>query len=152
MFKEKELIKAKGTEDWQQKEHLWYSFIEIIRELQHDGIDKQPTIINEESLYGNWVGLPNNSTIIQQIENNQTGDVNQQPMISEQVIIEKTLKEIIKYINEQVLETKYTLNSGQFLWVIFDIKRNIFNLVLLKLVLLELIVVSITIDHHMVVI
>jgi hypothetical protein len=59
--------------------------------------------------------LPNNSTIIQQIENNQTGDVNQQPMISEQVIIEKTLKEIIKYINEQVLETKYTLNSGQFL-------------------------------------
>jgi hypothetical protein len=50
------------------------------------------------------------------------------------------------------LETKYTLNSGQFLWVIFDIKRNIFNLVLLKLVLLELIVVSITIDHHMVVI
>jgi len=59
--------------------------------------------------------LPNNFTIIQQIENNQTGDVNQQPMISEQVIIEKTLKEIIKYINEQVLETKYTLNSGQFL-------------------------------------
>ncbi len=76
MFKERELV-----EDWQQEEHLRDSYIETIRQLQHGGTNKQPSIINEESLQSNWVGLPDNSTIIQPVENNQIGDVNQQPLI-----------------------------------------------------------------------
>jgi hypothetical protein len=48
-------------------------------------------------------------------------------MISEQVITKKTLEEIIKDINKQVLETKYTLNLGQLLRVILDIKHYILN-------------------------
>jgi hypothetical protein len=31
VFKEKELIKTKGAQDWQQEEHLQDSFIEIVR-------------------------------------------------------------------------------------------------------------------------
>jgi hypothetical protein len=31
MFKERELVKAKGVEDWQQEEHLQDLFIETIR-------------------------------------------------------------------------------------------------------------------------
>jgi hypothetical protein len=76
VFKERELV-----EDWQQEEHLWDSYIETIRQLQHGGTNKQPNIINEESLQSNRVGLPDNSTIIQPVENNQIGDVNQQPLI-----------------------------------------------------------------------
>jgi hypothetical protein len=51
-------------------------------------------------------------TTTQQIENNQSGDANQHPMILEHVTTNKTLKEIIKDISKQVLETKYTLNLG----------------------------------------
>jgi hypothetical protein len=50
VFKEREPIKAKGAKDWQQENRLLDSFIEIVRQLQHGGTDKQPTIINEESL------------------------------------------------------------------------------------------------------
>jgi len=31
VLKEKEVVKTKGTKDWQQEEHLWDSFIETIR-------------------------------------------------------------------------------------------------------------------------
>jgi hypothetical protein len=41
----------------------------------------------------------------------------------------KMLKEIIRDINKQVLETKYILNLGQLLQAILDIKCYIFNLV-----------------------
>ncbi len=71
MFKERELVKAKGAKDWQQEEHLQYSFIEIVRQLQHGGINKQPIIINEESLQSNWVGLLDNPIIIQLVKNNK---------------------------------------------------------------------------------
>ncbi len=47
------------------------------------------------------------------------------------------------------MQTKYTLNLGQLLGVILDIKRYILKLVPSKLVLLEFIVVSIAIDHQM---
>jgi hypothetical protein len=59
--------------------------------------------------------LPDNSTIIQPIENNQISDVKQQLMIFKQVTTKKYLKENLKDINKQVLETKYTLNLGQLL-------------------------------------
>jgi hypothetical protein len=36
VFQERELVKTKGTKDWQPKEHLRYSFIEIVKQLQHD--------------------------------------------------------------------------------------------------------------------
>ncbi len=41
MFKGRELIKAKGIEDWQQEEHLQDSFIKTIRQLQHSKAEKQ---------------------------------------------------------------------------------------------------------------
>jgi hypothetical protein len=53
MFKERELVKAKGVEDWQQEECLQDSFIEIVRQLQHSGAKNQPTTINEGSLQNN---------------------------------------------------------------------------------------------------
>jgi hypothetical protein len=59
--------------------------------------------------------MPDNFTTIQPAENNQTDEVNQQPTISEHVIIEKTLEEILMDVNKQVLETKYMLNLGQLL-------------------------------------
>jgi len=50
VLKERELVKAKGIEDWQWKKRLWDSFIETIRQLQCGGTEKQPTKTNEESL------------------------------------------------------------------------------------------------------
>jgi hypothetical protein len=62
------------------------------------------------------------------------------------------LEEILKDNNKQVLEiTKYTLNLGQLLQVILDIKRYIFSLVPSKPTLLKLAIASIAIDHQMVV-
>ncbi len=109
-------------------------------------------IINEGSLHNNWVGLPNDPTTIQPAVSNQTGEVNQQPIISKEVITEKTLKEILKDINKQVLETKYTLNLGQLLWAIPNIKHYIFNSVPSKSTLLEPTIASIAINHQMVII
>jgi hypothetical protein len=40
VLKERELVKAKGAKDWQQEEHLWDSFIEVVKQLQHGGTDK----------------------------------------------------------------------------------------------------------------
>jgi hypothetical protein len=31
MLEERQLVKTKGTEDWQGEEHLWDSFIETIK-------------------------------------------------------------------------------------------------------------------------
>ncbi len=56
------------------------------------------------------------------VENNQIGEVIQQLVTLKQVTIEKILKENLKDISKQVLEIKYTLNLGQLLWVIDDIK------------------------------
>ncbi len=50
MFKEKELAKTKGVEEWQQEERLQDSFIEIVRQLQHSGAKEQLATINEGSL------------------------------------------------------------------------------------------------------
>jgi hypothetical protein len=66
--------------------------------------------------------LLNNPATIQLIERNQTSETNQQPIILEYVIIEKTLKENLRDINKQVLETKYILNLGQLLQAIPNIK------------------------------
>jgi hypothetical protein len=71
--------------------------------------------------------LPNNPTTTQPFVSNQTSEANQQPVILKHVTIEKTLIEIIKNIDKQVLETKYTLNLGQVLRVIPNIKCYIFN-------------------------
>jgi hypothetical protein len=49
-------------------------------------------------------------------------------MILEHVTTKKTLEEILKDIIKQVLETKYTLNWGQLLQIIPDIKHYILNL------------------------
>ncbi len=53
VFQERELLKTKGVEEWQQEKHLQDFFIEIIRQLQHSGVDKQPIVINEGSLQNN---------------------------------------------------------------------------------------------------
>jgi hypothetical protein len=66
--------------------------------------------------------LLNNPATIQLIERNQTNETNQQPTISKYVIVEKTLEEILRDINKQILETKYTLNLGQLLRAIPNIK------------------------------
>jgi hypothetical protein len=47
VFKEREPVKVKGTEDWQEEKHLQDSFMETIRELQQGGIDKQHATINK---------------------------------------------------------------------------------------------------------
>jgi hypothetical protein len=61
-------------------------------------------------------------------------------------------KKNLKDINKQVLETKYTLNLGQLLRMIPDIKCYIFNPIPSKPTLPELTIASIAIDHQMVVI
>jgi len=100
-------------------------------------------------LQSNWVGVFDNSITNKPGENNQTDEVNQQPMILEYVIIEKTLEEILMDINKQVLETKYIFNLGQLLQVILDIKRYIFNFVPFQHVLSKQVVAAIAIDHQM---
>jgi phosphoribosylpyrophosphate synthetase len=90
-------------------------FIESVKQLQHSGAKKQFATINEGSLQSNWVGLLDNPTMTQLAISNQAGEVNQQPVILKHVTTKKTLKEIIRNINKQVLETKYTLNLGQLL-------------------------------------
>jgi len=50
-------------------------------------------------------------------------------------------------INKQIRGTKYTLNLGQLLQVILDIKRYIFNPISSKLVLPKLTIASVAIDH-----
>ncbi len=76
VFKERESIKAKGAEKWQQEKHLQDSFIKTIRQLQHSWAEKQPTTINESSLQSSWVRLLDNPTTIQLVERNQTNEVN----------------------------------------------------------------------------
>jgi hypothetical protein len=50
------------------------------------------------------------------------------------------------------METKYTLNLGQLLWVILNIKRYVFSPVPLKPTLTESGVASVVIDHPMAII
>ncbi len=50
------------------------------------------------------------------------------------------------------METKYTLNLGQLLRVIIDIKYYIFNMVPSKPTLSKPVAISVAIDHQMVVI
>ncbi len=92
MFKERELVNTKGVKELQQEECLWDSFIEIVRKLQHSGVEKQVVIINEGSLQSNWVGLPNNPTMTQPIVSNRTSEMNQQPIILKHVMTKKTLE------------------------------------------------------------
>jgi hypothetical protein len=73
-------------------------------------------------------------------------------MTPEQVTTNKTLEEILKDLSKQVLETKYTLNLGQLLQVILNIKCYILNLIPSKPTLLKLAIALVTIDHQMVVI
>jgi len=77
VFKERELVKTKGAKKWQQEEHLQDFFIETIRQLQHNGVEKQPAIINEGSLQSNWVRLLDNSTMTQLVVSNQIDEMNQ---------------------------------------------------------------------------
>ncbi len=45
-------------------------FNETERQLQCGGIEKQPTTTNEKPLRNNWVGLLNNTSTVQSVENN----------------------------------------------------------------------------------
>ncbi len=96
--------------------------------------------------------MPNDPTTTQLVERNRTNEANQQPIILEQVITNKILQEILRDFNKQVLETKYTLNLGQLLQRIFDIKHYIFNSIPSKPTLPKLVVESIAIDHQMAII
>jgi hypothetical protein len=58
----------------------------------------------------------------------------------------------MKDINKQVLETKYTFNLRQLLWVIPNIKHHIFNSIPSQPILPKSVVVSVAIDHQMAVI
>jgi hypothetical protein len=40
VFKEREPIKTKGVKKWQQEECLRDFFIEIVKQLQHSGVEK----------------------------------------------------------------------------------------------------------------
>jgi hypothetical protein len=53
-------------------------------------------------LENNWARLPDNPTMTQSIVSNRTGEVNQQPVILEQITTNKTLEEILRDINKQV--------------------------------------------------
>jgi hypothetical protein len=44
------LAKTEGAKEWQQEKHMRDSFIKIVKQLQHSGVEKQPTTINEGSL------------------------------------------------------------------------------------------------------
>jgi len=73
--------------------------------------------------------LHDNPTTIQLVVSNRIGETNQQLVISEQVATKKLLEKFPKDISKQVLETKYTMNLGQLLRAIPNIKHYIFNLV-----------------------
>ncbi len=70
----------------------------------------------------NWVASLDNPTTTQSVERNRTNEVNQQSVILEQITIKKIVKEILRDTDQQVLETKYTLNLGQLLQTIPNIK------------------------------
>jgi len=70
-------------------------------------------------------------------------------MILEQVTIKKILEQILKDISKQVLETKHTLNFGQLLRMIPNIKHYILNSVPSKPTLLEPTIALVAIDHQM---
>jgi hypothetical protein len=67
VFKERELVKAKRAEDWQQKQRLQDSFVKIVRQLQHSGAEKQHVTIDEGSLQSNWARLFDNPTTNQHV-------------------------------------------------------------------------------------
>jgi len=92
--------------------------------------------------------LPNNPTITQPVERNQFSEANKQLIILEQ----NTIKIFFFKSYKGVLETKYTLNLGQLLRVIIDIKRYIFNLVPSKPTLSKPTVAVVAIDHQMAII
>lgn len=96
-------------------------------QLQCGEIDKQPSTTIKEPLQNNWFGLLDKTISNQPVEDNWTCEVVQQHLTSEHVTTKKTLEEIMKDISTQVLETNNTLNLGQLLWVILDIKWYILN-------------------------
>jgi hypothetical protein len=62
----------------------------------------------------------------------------------------KTLEEILKDINIQVLEIRYVINLGQLLNIVLNIKQYIFKLIkFVQLVQLELVYAIVVIDHQM---
>jgi hypothetical protein len=102
-------------------------------------------------LHSNWVGLL--KLVSQPITNKQLVQ-----LTSKTMTLNKTLKEILRDINTQVLETKYVINLGQLLKIVPYIKWYIFKLIKpIQLVQLERVqaeptCATIVIDHQMVVI
>ncbi len=96
--------------------------------------------------------MPNNLTITQPFESNRNDEANQQLVILGRLPNRRLLKEIIRDIRKQVLETKYTLNLGQLLEMTLDIKHYILNSILSKPALPKSTVASIVIYHKMVII
>jgi hypothetical protein len=114
------------------------------------GLKKKKLVtINEGSLQSNWARLLNNPTTTQLVVSNRTNEMNQQLVISKHVTIEKTFLKNLRDINNQVLDTKHTLNLGQLLQMFPDIKRYIFNPIPSKPILLESVVALVAIDHQM---
>ncbi len=40
MFKERDLVKTKGAEEWQQEDRLQHFFIETVKQLQYSRAEK----------------------------------------------------------------------------------------------------------------
>jgi len=120
VFRERESMKAKAITDCQIEEQLHDFFIHTIKELQGADLMSQAFVDLNRPLHSNYASL---LILISQLVTSK------QPiqLTSQTIIPEKTLEEILKDINTQVLEIKYVLNLGQFLKIVLDIKRYIFE-------------------------
>jgi hypothetical protein len=101
----------------------------------------QASLNLKEPLHLNWFGLL--KPINQPINSKQPVQLTPQT-----ISLEKTLEEILRDINIQVLETNYFINLGQLSKIVLDIKRYIFKLIkFVQLVQLELACAIMAIDH-----
>jgi hypothetical protein len=95
-------------------------------------------MISNETLQSNLARLLGTTEANQLVGSNQTNEIS-----SKLVTSKKSLEEILKDISNKI---NYIINLGQMLWVIFDIKCYIFNLVPSKPISLKPIVALVVID------
>jgi hypothetical protein len=115
IFREHEPVKAKTTIDWQTKEQMCDSFVHTIKDL-HAGDSKSQAPIDLNGMFhSNWVGLS-------KITNQLVMGKQLVHLIVQIMTRKKTLEDILKDINIQVLKTNYIINLGQILRIVLDIK------------------------------
>ncbi len=116
-FKDKEPFKMKGVTNQKEEECLRNTFVDIIQQMQTNikvGNLGQTTI---EPFNTSWAGLSNTNILLIDLLTKLL------KQLIEVIELTQIVKDILNDIGNQILNIKYTLNLGQLMKIIFNIKR-----------------------------